>query len=245
MKAALKIHFICFFVVITGGCRSIYTPTTPNTPLFKRGGEFQLESTIFINGLNVKSAYTPFNHMALQINGQYSQAIGHPNPNRNYHKYLEAAVGYYYCFKDNFVMEWYGGYGQGASIFSDGIISNETLLVSAKGRYEKYYLQLNFGSRKLIPNGSLGISVRAGNVRYSYSYANLKYLTNTTSDHYLVEPYYFINLKMNKRLFFAAHLGITIIQGLSNEPYKATMRTSIVNLGVGFKYTLGGDKKST
>lgn len=243
MNASLYITYTGFIILAVTGCRSIYTPTTPNVPLFKEKNECQLEATIFLNGLNIKTAYTPVNHLAFQINGQFSQSFDKPNPDRNYHKYLEAALGYYHCFKDNFIMEWYGGYGQGKSVFGDGIISNEALLISAKGHYEKYYLQLNLGTLRLIKNGKLGISVRAGNVRYSYTDANLRSLINTTDDHYLIEPYYFINLKMNKRLSFTGTIGITIIQGLSNEPYRATMRTNIINIGAGFRYTLGAYKK--
>jgi hypothetical protein len=155
--------------------------------------QFQIESTAFFNGLNLKTAYTPINHLAIQANGQYSQEFDQPNPNRKYHKYLEGAIGTYYCFKNNSVIELYAGYGQGASIFGDPIVSNEMLLVWAKGHYEKYYAQINFGSHKLVDHGLIGVSIRAGNIRYSYTDANFNWLINTTADHYSLEPYFFIN----------------------------------------------------
>ena len=238
----LRIFYLSVLVAVLAGCRSIYTPTTPNVPLFKEKNEFQTEVTTFLNGYNLKTAYTPIRYFAVQINGQFSQSLDKSNPDRHYHKYLEGAIGYYHCFKDNFVMECYGGYGQGKSNFGDGIISDETLLVLAKGHYEKYYIQLNFGTFKVPKKGRMGICVRAGNVRYTYAYANLKPLINTTDDHYLIEPYWFMNVYMSKRFFFTATTGITIIQGLSTEPYQATMRTNLINIGVGFKYILGRKK---
>lgn len=233
----LYVNLLLLFVIT--GCRSIYTPTTPNIPLFKDENEFQTEATIFFNGLNLKMAYTPVKHIAIQVNGQYSQEFNQQNPDGQYHKYLEGAVGAYYCFNDDLVFEVYGGFGQGMSIFGDGIISNEELLTRAKGHYEKYYAQFNIGSRQLLRHGRIGACIRVGNVHYTYTDANFKWLVNTTSDHYLIEPYAFINLNMGQRVAFVGNLGITIIQGLSNKPYKASMRTNIINIGVGFKVLLG------
>ncbi|MDI9341604.1 MAG: hypothetical protein QM534_13620 [Sediminibacterium sp.] len=238
----IRISSIDIFIILTSclvSCRSIYTPTTPNTPLFQNKKQIQIESTAFTNGLNLKTAYTPINHLAIQLNGQYSQEFDQPNPNRKYHQYLEGAIGTYYCFKNNSVIELYGGYGQGASKFGDPIISNETLLVRAKGHYEKYYAQINFGSHKLIDDGLIGVCIRAGNIRYSYTDANFNWLINTTADHYALEPYFFINNKITKRLSFVGNFGLTMIQGLSNDPYAATMRTSILNIGFGLRLSFG------
>lgn len=214
------------------GCLSVYTPTTPNTPLFTNKNELQAEGSVFLNGVNVKTAYTPIRHLAFQVNAQYARGWS-----ENYHKYAEVALGYYYGFKNNFSIECYGGYGMGASCFSDGLFANETLLNSASGSYEKWYMQLNFGNRQLWRRGGMGLCARLANVRYTYTDANFRNLINTTSDHHSIEPYWFIYLNLSKHLDFTAHAGLTLIEGLSNEPYQATMSTNVLNTGIGFKYT--------
>lgn len=229
------IIIVALLTILFSNCRSIYTPTTPNTPLFTDKKQFQFESTAFFNGLNGKLAYSPLKHFAIQVNGQYSKQFDQPNSNIKFHQYLEGAIGFYHCFKNKSIIEFYSGYGQGASTFGAPIISNETLLIWAKGHYEKYYGQFNIGSRKLIDDGLVGFCVRVGDVRYSYTDANFPWLINTTADHITIEPYFYYAQEINKRLSFVGSFGITVIQGLSNEAYQATMRTSLVNAGLGLR----------
>jgi len=73
------IHFFVLPVIILQGCASIYTPTTPNIPLFKNKNEGQVEATVFVNGLNLKTAYTPVRFLAIQINAQVYQSFDQQN----------------------------------------------------------------------------------------------------------------------------------------------------------------------
>lgn len=132
------------FITITIGlssCSSIYVPTTPNIPLFKVGGEFQIESSVLSNGLNVKSAFSPLNHIGMQLNGHYFyQILQTSNP--NYHYYIDGALGLYQNFNDKFFSEIYFGYGEGKSSFSDQFYGGEQGITIGIGDYKKLIARL-------------------------------------------------------------------------------------------------------
>ena len=237
-----KIYYILLgitYSLLLTNCSSLYIPTTPNIPLFKKGNEFQLEATASLNGVNGKSAYSPFKHFALQCNAQYVIEPYVLDSIRKGHNYYEGAGGTYFCLRNRTILEFYGGYGLGSSTYGDPLFIQEKYLQSAKGNYKKMYGQVNLGNHKWIKNGACGLSVRSGNVRYTYDYANFKWLNGKTIDHYFIETYMFVSKQINKRISLVGYYGFTLIQGLTTQGYKATMRTGITNTGVGFRLTIG------
>jgi hypothetical protein len=235
-----KSHFLLLAMIASGlsGCRSIYMPTTPNAPLFQREDQGQVEFTGFFNGMNLKTAYTPVNHFALQANGHFTQQFTDPGVEKKHHRYLELAAGTYHCFRNNSVIEFYIGYGEGSSVFHDGSGLTTTPLITATGHYKKLYAQINFG-RHHIRKGVIGMCLRVGDVRYTYTSANIESLVNTTIDHPSIEPYFFISRKVADHLSFITHFGITILDGSVALTAEPTIRTNYLNVGVGLRLSLG------
>ncbi len=238
---SLTIFRNIFLVFALGlvGCKSIYMPTTPNVPLFQQENQSQVEFTGYFNGLNLKTAYTPVNHFALQANGHFVQQFSQPAPERQHHKYLELAAGTYHSWRNNTVIEFYTGYGQGISVFQDNnITSFNSLLVTAKGHYKKAFAQINLGHHR-VNKDMFGFCVRAAVIRYTYTDANIPTLINSTIDHPSIEPYFFLSRKVADHLSFIGHVGVTLIKGNVKAGDEPTIRTNYVNIGVGLRLSLG------
>jgi hypothetical protein len=233
----LLVKSLGFLAIALSGCKSIYMPTTPNAPLFQHENQGQVEFTGFFNGMNLKTAYTPVNHFAVQANGHYVRQFSNSFPDPPQHKYLELAAGGYHCFRNKTVIEFYMGYGQGKSVFQDNNLTS-SLLVSAKGHYKKVYAQINLGHHKLN-NDMYGICLRVADIRYTYTDANLADLVNTISDHPSIEPYFYLSMKVADHLSFIGHVGLTFIEGDKKQSEEVTMRTNFVNVGVGLRLALG------
>jgi len=222
------------YILILGlfSCRSIYTPTTPNVPLFQNRNEFQFESSIFTNGINAKIAYSPIKHIGVLLNGQSSYSGQYEKP--QYHYYSDGAIGYYLNINKNHVGEIYFGYGSGESNFGDPFNGSEYELTIAKGYYDKLYSQINWGF--LSKKGNVfGASVRIADVRYTYIHTpNFGWLNGNTYSHFSAEPYFYFKLKMTKYLSIVNYFGLTLITGNHK-----TIRTNLLNCGTGIRLNIG------
>ncbi|NVO20704.1 MAG: hypothetical protein HXX13_13465 [Bacteroidetes bacterium] len=194
--------------------------------------EVQAEATIASNGLNFKIAYSPLNHICLQFNGQYTYSSQYTKP--QYHEYIEGAIGSYFIPNERLLLEMYLGYGSGDSNFGDAGGLSVNRLTSAKGHYQKEYLQFNIGTPISKKRALFGGCVRIGNVSYTYESANLSNLTGHTYNHFTVEPYLFLRTNAKRKLGFTMNAGLTLMDGIDE-----TIRTNVLNLGIGLNYTLG------
>jgi hypothetical protein len=224
--------FLLLSILILSCSRSIYTPTTPNIPLIQNKYEFQFESTIATNGLNIKTAFSPLNHFSLQLNGQYTYSSKYSEP--QYHEYIEGAIGSYFKPNDQLLIEMYLGYGAGASNYGDAGSFSVHRLTLAKGHYRKEYFQFNIGTPISKHRGSLGGCIRIGNVSYTYESSRIANLTGNTYNHLTIEPYMFLKIYAIREIGFVTYFGFTFVEGIDK-----TIRTNALNFGIGLNLRLG------
>ena len=225
------ISFLLINLLLSSCWSSIYTPTTPNIPLFHNRNEFQFESSAFGNGLNLKTAYSPVNHIGLQLNGQFYPFIG---DSPGYHNYTEGAIGYYHNINNKFFLELYVGYGEGKFDFYDAFNGSDYDLTLAKGSYFKKYAQIDFGYITHREH-TFGSSLRFCYLNCSYLEApTYPWLVNNSYHNFGFEPYFYFNFRIIKNLSIVHYAGFIIINGENK-----TIRSNIINGGIGLRLNLG------
>ncbi len=221
-----SIFYVGLILLTLGGCADIYSPITPNITNFNRKYEFHGEVVGNLNGLNLKSAFSPLNHVCLQYNGRFSGS----------NKGTEFVIGGYNLFTSSSYNQLSFGYGTGNFDYSDPYNGSDYSLTSASGNYKKIFGQLHFifvKNKKL----SKGFCFRIEKVKVSYSDANIRDLVGNTYDVILLEPYYTIQFHLSKHSSFIIYTGVI----LNSQPN--VIKTNAINLGVGLAVKLFNEKK--
>jgi hypothetical protein len=207
-----------FFLV---GCADIYSPITPNISNFNRKYEFHGEVVGNLNGLNLKSAFSPINHICLQYNARFSTS----------NNGTELVIGGYNLFTSTGYNQFSFGYGTGKFDYGDPYNGSDFDLTKATGKYKKLFGQLHFifATNKKVLNG---FCFRIEKVKVSYSDANISDYVGNTYDVILLEPFYTREFQVTKHSSFLIYTGV-ILNSQSN-----LIRTSAINIGAGLAVKL-------
>jgi len=153
-----KIILLFCAALLLQGCRTalLYTSNTIPIPLLKEVRETQIAAEYGTNGVNVNVAASPMENFAFSLSSN-SDNISQKSDiyldgykdERNF-KYTEGAVGYYFQLDEKYISEVYTGYGRGTAsdkFYEQTFLSSTVHAKSSSGKFDKYFVQANFGSR--------------------------------------------------------------------------------------------------
>jgi len=164
-----KIFGILILVLILQGCRSamLYTSNNIPIPLMHEVRETQIAVEYGMNGTNINIVASPLENVALSFSGITNKISEKSNvsedgyQDENSHNYSEIAVGYYSKINEKYIAEFYTGYGRGSGRdqnFVNYFLGNKIHSNLSEGKFDKYFLQANFGSRE--KNLTIGFALR-------------------------------------------------------------------------------------
>ena len=131
MKTSAVILFMLYFLL--AGC-TVYMPQPVPICLMSARNQVQLSGGFtIIPGIAGSAAYSPVNHLAVQVYG-----FAAPDQIHNY----QAATGYYWNKGADLNLEVYGGLAGG-----EGKLINTAIPASYKGNYRLYFAQFNLGQQ--------------------------------------------------------------------------------------------------
>jgi hypothetical protein len=136
---------ILLLALVISSCAPVYLPNIRNTPMFTKGGEFQLTGQVG-NGIDGQAAISVTNHIGLMANYSYiNRNTANVSDEEDFlrHKFFEGGIGYF-GQDENMFFEVFAGYGKGEG-FSSG---NFFEVDNAEGKYERYFIQPAFGMNK-------------------------------------------------------------------------------------------------
>ena len=171
MKPVTKaiLHLLLFLT----GC-GVYAPRPAELPLIRSKKDLRLNAGFSLSpGYHGSFAYGLTKWLSVQGAADFG---GHSAP-----FYLQGSAGYFHNFRNNLVLEVYGGYGHGyGNAYKD---ANPGHL---KGNYNIGFVQLNFGKTDLhFLNCDLGISLKTGYMTSAFFDDN--YYDRLTSYGYLYD----------------------------------------------------------
>ncbi|MDQ4139830.1 MAG: hypothetical protein M3142_04830 [Bacteroidota bacterium] len=136
---------------LLSGCSSVYMPNVPNTPMFTQKGEISAGGHATLKGnFSINGAYAVSDHFGVMMNG--SRLNNHRKKEDFRHSLFEVGGGYFTSFGANKsrVLEAYAGIGRGSSDRTEKNTETEevTTYNRISGNYDKYFLQVNFTSKR-------------------------------------------------------------------------------------------------
>lgn len=207
-------------------CSSVYLPNVPATPMFTGKGEGYLAAHVNPKGnasANLGVAFT--DHLAIIGNGSY---INYKSDNHDFKQYLyEGGLGYYTVVGKGkrSVLEFYGGYGVGATMDVDKRASTTgTNAVETRDvDFNKIFVQANFSStrkNKINLFGkkrtlNYGTAIRLSRIKMDRF--DLNGVSSQLEENVYVEPIFFTRLELNKGFQIQYTNGWNI--GLMNNEY--------------------------
>jgi hypothetical protein len=237
MKTQYILNFLLLFTLLAlifGSCSVLYAPMAPNIPLMEGRNELQAEVGIAGDGASFKTAYSPVNHLAIQLNGH----SGFVHGNR---LELSGALGTYFVFADFLHLEFFGGYSYADVHFSQSAPDDAiNPLLSASGYYHKPYGQFDIGFSSKLKGFYGGFSFRAGYMDFYYTDAKNRRITEVIGTHeycWIYDPYAFINIRLYKQISMSLYAGVTMSQ------HDIMIRDYFV-IGTGLRVTLFRKEKA-
>ncbi len=214
--------------LIFNSCSVLYAPMTPNVPLMEDRNEFQVEAGIATDGASFKTAYSPVNHFAIQLNGQSGFVHG-----RRWE--ISGALGTYFVLADMVHLELFGGYSYANVSFSQSAPDDAyNPLTSAAGYYHKPFGQFDIGVSSKSKGFYGGFCIRASYMDFYYKDAKNRretYVIGTHDYSWIYDPYSFINIRLYKQLSMSLYAGVTLAQ------HDIMMKDYFV-MGTGLRVTL-------
>jgi len=227
MKKSLLLFFT---VTLFLSCSTfVYYPNGLNAPLLKEKGDTQIALAFTNGGLDIRSAYSPLDHLGVQFNSNLTNLddteVNTDRRSGNY--YFEGAAGYYNALNTHTIFEAYLGSGFGRTFThsaTEGTYRNTD--------YYKLYAQLDMGLKwKYI---SVGLAMREVLVGI-YKNDENNNPQNEEIFEMFYEPAIFISggeekLKANLQIGFSKSHFSTIL----SYPF------FIMSLGLESRFSLGG-----
>lgn len=176
----VNIFLLILSLTVFTSCKTIlYTANTPSIPLFTNKNQIKAEVGYGVSGIEPKISYSPIKHLSILGNGSFLS-----NKERKQY-FREFGVGGYGTLDNNFVFEFYTGYGTGTSSDTAGLILNtSTFSRTSYGEYERFFIQGNMGYYS--ENFEGGIALRFSNLNYYHLRDN--FLPVTDSRAWFFEP---------------------------------------------------------
>lgn len=194
-------------VTCLSSCSSVYLPNVPATPMFNNKGEGYVAAHVNAKGNlsgNLGVAFT--DHLAVIGNGSY---INYHSDNNDFKQYLyEGGLGYYTVVgkAKRSVLEFYGGYGVGATTDIDKRASTTgTNPVETRDLdFNKIFVQANFSStrkNKINLFGkkrtlNYGTAIRLSRIKMGRF--ELNGVDTQLEENVYIEPVFFTRLELNK-----------------------------------------------
>jgi|GEM_PF-2242676 len=197
-KTSHPISFLLSMVFLTG-CDSslLYLSNNVPIPLIKKQRETQFAGHYGTNGVNFQVVTSPVDNFAIAIAGtnleQKQQSFSDKPEYHDIltHKYLEGELGYYFNATEEYSYEFFGGYGKGSGTdvnYSQGFLGSSVNESNSGGKYEKYFVQGNFGKQSEFYISGFGL--RVSYIRFSelYHYYNQSPKSVNKNEGLFVEP---------------------------------------------------------
>jgi hypothetical protein len=149
-KSLLNCSLIAVFAaVLFTGCKNMYIPNMPNTPLLREKGDVM----VTVNPNNYQGAVALTESFGLMVNGYYRRKSwnltsgGFDNRFDNQRYMFEGALGYFKKLGSSAVFELYGGGGFGNVIYNYDLYDNGSLINQNtwSANNVKLFIQPNFG----------------------------------------------------------------------------------------------------
>lgn len=243
----LKFCLLLPYIITLASCQSVYIPNAHNAPLFTKKGEFQGAAAIGISGLDVQTAVSLTNHIALMGNLAVNNGALFGSNSSSFNSsdstvFYEGGLGYYKnyqktCFE---IFAGYGsGYGRAQADYHYGNFRNNGMM---RGSYDRLFIQPSFGWNKR--NFNLILTCRISRVDFK-KFNMFGTLTDVSPSFYL-EPAATARINfLDNKFYCFGQLGRTLSLESSEVNYRndphSYYRPVTLCFGLGFR--LGGLRK--
>ena len=235
--------FVTGIILFITSCSTVYVPNARNSPLFKKGGEFQgsvhLGPIPSETAIDAQAAVSVTKHLALMGNFSYAEPDKDRTQDKYHkHKFGEGAIGYFTNYR-KWCYEIFAGYGEGeGSGYDQVVLFNTTTEFKASGKFTRFFIQ-----------PSAGVNIKAMSIAFAprISLVDFKeFRGDNTINTQAVEnnPEIFIEPAVIGRFNFMKDRMFCSFQG------GVCLRTSTVNYDyrrfngfLGFGFRLGGTKR--
>jgi len=207
----------------------VYHPQTTDIPLIREKSDLRIDAGVsFVQTVHSTISYGLTNKVAIQAFG----SLGNEDK-----KYFQIAPGVYKNFKNNLVMELYGGFGYGyGDAFKD--INPGDLY----GNYYLYFLQYNIGKYSLKSgHADFGFGIKTGLFHsdlIDHNFYNRGTeegpFTNYKENSILIEPLVFLRLGGENVKLSLKFGGCGIFKLTHPDIY---IPTSKLNFGIGINFS--------
>lgn len=232
------IGFVISGAWLLSGCSSVYMPNVPNTPMLTQKGEISAGGHATLKGnLSFNGAYAVSDHFGVMMNG--SRLSNHRKKEDFRHSLFEVGGGYFTTFgkNKNRVLEAYAGVGRGSSDRTQKQSNTEEIVINNRvsGNFDKYFLQVNFSSKKKKDLRLLGSSFPLNyGTALRMSYIDMyRHVRNgeikPTEDNIFLEPIFYTRMSLSPAVQLQYTSGGNI--GLKNRK-TLTAGYSVFSLGV-------------
>lgn len=153
-----NIALVIPILLFIASCSPVYVPNARNSPLFRKGGEFQgsvqLGTVQLGTDIDAQAAVSVTKHFALMGNFSYADNQSQDQDKYHNHKFVEGAIGYFsndgkWCY------EVFAGYGKGeGSSYDQYDFFNTTTEIKTTGKFTRFFIQPAVGLNKKIVNVS-------------------------------------------------------------------------------------------
>jgi len=142
-------RFLIILLIATS-CAPVYVPNARNAPMFKEGGEMQLNAQLSgTRGYEAQAGVAVSNHVGIISNIAYAKSSSTTEDDDYFrHSFFEGGIGYF-DNSEKFAFEVYAGYGKGRGtvdgdfeIFDDPDGGE----VRVRSRYQRFFIQPAIGS---------------------------------------------------------------------------------------------------
>lgn len=141
-------RFLIILLLATS-CAPIYVPNARNAPMFKEGGEVQVNAQLSgTGGYEAQAAAAVSNHVGIMSNFAYvSKTKTNDNDRYIRHSFFEGGIGYF-DNSDKLAFEVYAGYGQGkGSAFGRyDAFDDDDEKIKVRSEYHRFFIQPAIGS---------------------------------------------------------------------------------------------------
>lgn len=225
-------------LLFLASCSTVYVPNTRNTPLFRKGGDFQA-AVYAASGVDAQIAYAMNDRVAIMGNATYlSSKNSNPSFTRK-NNFAELGLGLFGSSR-SLRYEVFAGYGVGQS--------------TSLGQYYFFYPQ--FGQKEIVATGSyqrifvqpsFGTNNRKANIAFTPRLSLIEF-SKFTSDSYsvkpdekiklLIEPAITTKFPLIGNLDAVLQLGITISpMGETYFKYESLQASAGIQLRIGSLHT--------
>lgn len=177
-----SLNFIIPVLLFTGGCTTLYVPSSHHVPMMEEKGEVHLSGNIGNNGLNLHGGASISNQIGLVGTLQVSNFTFNADEDRSF-RYFDGGINYFRPLSERVKSEFILGlgYGKGESEQWDGRFD--------EGEFTRFFLQANSSLKE--SQTEAGLSLRLSYVRFT-EFESTRNVSGLLFDDLFFEPAAFI-----------------------------------------------------